>query len=81
MPLTAQAALYGHDLAAAWAAHLKAQTPVKPAAVKADTVALFPNEWARDRNSLHLTTAYHDVPHDDPALLQALWRSVGVNAP
>jgi hypothetical protein len=35
------------------------------------TVALFPQEWARNPESPHLTSAYHDVPWDDPDLLEA----------
>ena len=35
------------------------------------TVALFPQEWARNAESPYLTNAYHDVPWDDPDLLEA----------
>jgi carbamoylphosphate synthase large subunit len=35
-----------------------------------DTVALFPVEWKRDRNS-HYLQGWHDVPWDDPPLLRA----------
>lgn len=34
-------------------------------------VALFPNEWLRDRNSRHLVEDHHDVPWRDPRLLKA----------
>lgn len=34
-------------------------------------VALFPNEWLRDRSSRHLIEDHHDVPWRDPALLKA----------
>ncbi len=37
-------------------------------------VALFPQEWIRDPSSEWLLSAWHDVPWDDPALLQALVR-------
>ena len=33
-------------------------------------VALFPNEWLRDPQSLQLLRDYHDVPWRDPALLR-----------
>jgi predicted ATP-grasp superfamily ATP-dependent carboligase len=36
------------------------------------TVALFPNEWARDPQSHYLHSAYHDVPWDDPSLLKTI---------
>jgi len=75
-PLTAQAGLYGHDLTAAWIRHMNAELRVGPTAASVETVALFPNEWARDPNSPYLAEAFHDVPDDDPALLQALKASV-----
>ncbi len=31
-------------------------------------IALFPKELARDPQSLHLETAYHDIPEDEPEL-------------
>lgn len=34
-------------------------------------VALFPNEWLRDRGSPHLIEDHHDVPWRDPRLLKA----------
>ena len=74
--MTAQAGLYGHDLTAAWIGHMNAELRVEPTAASVETVALFPNEWARDPTSPYLTEAFHDVPDDDPALLQALKASV-----
>jgi predicted ATP-grasp superfamily ATP-dependent carboligase len=35
------------------------------------TVALFPQEWARNAESPYLASAYHDVPWDDPDLFEA----------
>lgn len=35
-------------------------------------VALFPNEWARDAESQHLRSAFHDVPWHDPPVLAAM---------
>jgi ATP-grasp domain len=47
-----------------------------PAAVartltKNDTIALFPQEWARDPQSEFLRTGYHDVPWETPELVDA----------
>jgi len=48
----------------------------RPTSVGTETstseIALFPQEWLRDPKSAHLSSAYHDVPWDDPALLHAL---------
>jgi len=35
------------------------------------TIALFPQEWIRDPQSSFLQTGYHDVPWDQPELVQA----------
>ena len=35
-----------------------------------DVIALFPQEWLRDSQSAFLTTAYHDVPWEEPDLLR-----------
>jgi glutathione synthase/RimK-type ligase-like ATP-grasp enzyme len=46
-----------------------------------DTIALFPQEWLRDSESENLKTAYHDVPWEEPELVQVCiaksqkWRS------
>ena len=37
---------------------------------KAETVALFPDEMLRDQASDFLKTAYHDVPADEPGLVE-----------
>jgi len=34
-------------------------------------VALFPQEWVRDRHSPHFADSFHDVPWDDPDLVEA----------
>jgi len=46
---------------------------VQPAPVltRNDTIALFPQEWKRDTASPYLSSAYHDVPWGEPALVQA----------
>ncbi|HEY2068841.1 MAG TPA: ATP-grasp domain-containing protein [Rhizomicrobium sp.] len=60
----------GHDLCAALAAraggHGFGRTPIPGRAV-----ALFPQEWRRDRTSTWLKSAHHDVPWDDPRLVDA----------
>lgn len=43
----------------------------EPVAEPLRPVALFPNEWLRDRSSPYLFQAYHDVPWRDPALVKA----------
>lgn len=35
-----------------------------------DEVALFPQEWQRDPNSKWLSSAFHDVPREEPELLR-----------
>jgi hypothetical protein len=35
-----------------------------------DTIALFPQEWIRDSESPLLRSAYHDVPWEEPELVQ-----------
>jgi len=37
--------------------------------IKSDTIALFPQEWKRDEASPFLSSAYHDVPWAEAALL------------
>ncbi len=39
-----------------------------------NVVALFPQEWIRDPASPHLREAFHDVPWDDPKLVEELVR-------
>ena len=34
-------------------------------------VALFPQEWVRDPNSPHFNNSFHDVPWDDPDMVEA----------
>ena len=63
-----------HDLVFALAAKLDDRIHVPRERVAGEVVALFPQEWLRDPASLHLKTAFHDVPWDDPALIRA-WMS------
>jgi len=46
--------------------------PPRPAVTAAHHIALFPQEWRRDPASRHLTAAFHDVPWDDPDMMEAL---------
>lgn len=53
----------GHDLPAALHARLRNQpAPEAASAIRGDVIAMFPGEWHRDPMSLHLRTAFHDVP-------------------
>jgi hypothetical protein len=36
-----------------------------------DTIALFPQEWKRDPQSSYLSSAYHDVPWQEPLLVNS----------
>ena len=38
--------------------------------VNAEVIALFPGEWRRDAASQVLHSAYHDIPWEEPGLLQ-----------
>jgi len=60
----------GHDLPAALYAALSGN-PVReaPKVTEKDTVALFPQEWVRDPESELLRSGYHDVPWEEPALV------------
>lgn len=41
-----------------------------PARLEHGTVALFPGEWRRDSASVYLRGHFHDVPWDEPALVE-----------
>ena len=61
----------GHDLPAALYAALSGKAvPTSPKVTEKDTVALFPQEWIRDPESPFLRSAYHDVPWEEPELIQ-----------
>jgi hypothetical protein len=60
----------GHDLCAALAMKLGAHEADRRA-VSGDAVALFPQERRRDPGSPWLRAAHHDVPWDDPRVLDA----------
>ncbi len=68
----------GHgSLARALAAKLMNRVD-RPAAVtrrvQKDTIALFPHAWKTDPGNQFLTTGYHDVPWEQPALVAELMR-------
>ena len=46
-----------------------------PRLTENDTIALFPQEWIRDAQSPFLRSAYHDVPWQEPRLIEACIRS------
>ena len=61
----------GHDLPAAPRLALEGLPQPVPAPVAEVDIALFPQEWSRDRNSPHLLgTGYDDVPYEEPELLR-----------
>jgi hypothetical protein len=65
----------GRDLPAAlYAAVSGHAVQVVPKITENDTIALFPQEWMRDPESPFLRSAYHDVPWEEPELLQACLR-------
>jgi ATP-grasp domain len=62
----------GRDLVAALVGHVATAAPAeRPTVPTGDLVALFPQEWSRDRASPWLGAAVHDVPWDDPRLIDA----------
>lgn len=66
----------GRDLCAALYAAVSGETcRTAPAATDNDLIALFPHEWMRDASSPFLRSAYHDVPWESPALVQACLRA------
>jgi hypothetical protein len=59
LPAALYAAVSGTDLKAA------------PKVTEKDIIALFPQEWIRDSDSPFLASGYHDVPWQQPQLVQA----------
>jgi len=62
----------GRDLPAALCAAVSGK-PVKPGSkvTEKDTIALFPQEWIRNRASAFLDSGYHDVPWGETELVRA----------
>ena len=68
----------GRDLPAALFSAVSGRTlRESPEVTEKNTVALFPQEWLRDSESAFLKTCYHDVPWEEPKLVNACIRSVG----
>jgi len=60
-----------HNLPAALYSQLARVAPdVVPKTIEQNTIALFPGEWHRHYASPYLRSAYHDIPWDEPALIQ-----------
>ncbi|HVY18654.1 MAG TPA: ATP-grasp domain-containing protein [Bauldia sp.] len=62
----------GHDLVSALAERIDGAPHAPRPQPASDLIALFPQEWMRDPASPYLTTAFHDVPWDDPSVLTAV---------
>jgi len=62
----------GHDLPGALRAKI-ADEPARQAVsiTSAQTISLFPQEFKRDPGSSFLASGYHDIPWEEPALIQA----------
>lgn len=60
----------GRDLAAGLASCVAAGANLR-AALPNDTVVFFPREWLNDPESTFLREGFHDVPWDDPKILQS----------
>ncbi len=62
----------GADLPAVLLGQLTGTTPrERTAAISESTVALFPDELSRSRDSQYLSTGYHDVPWEEPDFVRA----------
>ncbi len=76
-PIIHLGALWGSDLCGALHAGLVGVAyRASPADPSCQVVALYPNEQARDPDSPYLTSAFHDVPRDDPELAASLARTL-----
>jgi hypothetical protein len=60
----------GRDLPSALAACVTQCDATRRDAIENDVVAFFPAEWQRDMESPYLTSGFHNVPWDDPAVLR-----------
>jgi Carbamoyl-phosphate synthase L chain, ATP binding domain len=62
----------GHDLPAAlYAVVVGEEIAVTPRVTDKETIALFPQEWLKNPASTYLSTAYHDVPWEEPEFVLA----------
>ncbi|MHB8474450.1 MAG: ATP-grasp domain-containing protein [Gammaproteobacteria bacterium] len=61
----------GQNLPAALYMQLAGTRPLAPpATIDGDVIAIFPGEWHRDPASPYLHSDYHDIPRDEPELIQ-----------
>lgn len=62
----------GHDLPAALhAAVTGTESEGAPPVTENDTIALFPQEWIRNPQSVFLRSGFHDIPWEEPELVRA----------
>ncbi len=66
----------GSDLCGLFAASFAGSTVDSPASTTFDAIAFFPNEWLRSWRSPYLRACDNDAPHDDPAVLAHICRSL-----
>jgi hypothetical protein len=66
----------GRDLPSAIAASVSGRELSRRPPILRDVVVFFPREWQQNPSSPYLTSAYHDVPWDDPAVLFDCMRTV-----
>jgi hypothetical protein len=68
----------GRDLPAALASSVAGfETDIRPA-IASDTVVFFPLEWQRNPANPYLKSGHHDIPWDDPGVLDASLEAHGV---
>ena len=61
----------GRDLPAALSAAVRGEPiPEIQTVTENSTIALFPQEWLRNPQSTFLSSAYHDIPWDEPDLIR-----------
>jgi hypothetical protein len=65
----------GRDLPSALAASVTQCETSRRQAIAEDVVVFFPREWQRNVASPHLMRGHHDVPWDDPAVLDGCFRT------
>lgn len=71
-PASALALGAGRDLVAALSRTLLGrEIPDRPALVASGQIAMFPGTWLKNPDDPALATAHHDVPWEQPALVQA----------
>jgi hypothetical protein len=66
----------GRDLPGAlYAALTRKPAREAPKVTDNPTIALFPQEWLRDPDSIFLKTGFHDIPWEEPELIRASLRN------